>query len=188
MVNKAVCFAASIASDTLQNRIKEEEHCLGRRLLAYGLKTVYGIDLSQVTIEKTEQGKPILLGCENVHFNISHSGGAAICALGPVSLGVDLQIHEKRNFTSIQRKMMTENEIAKMKSSSEPEKYFYDCWVKKEAYTKWKGCGITIDLRREMKDAYFVKLPVSGAFSAVLCLPCRLPIEFYEVSNRILDT
>lgn len=87
-------------------------------------------------------GKPYLVGCPDFHFNLSHSGLWAVCAVADVPVGVDLQQERpvspklSRKFTSAEQQALASAPLEQWASS------FFDLWVEKEAYTKCIGRGL----------------------------------------------
>lgn len=127
-----------------------QEHELGMRLLRFGLEKEYGIKTdsgSDLSILKGEHGKPCLKAFPHIHYNISHTEGLVICALGEMPLGLDVEkIHSFKS--NICRKVLSEKEQEFMETLSEEKKqeYFFRYWTLKESYVKAIGCGITIPL------------------------------------------
>ncbi len=93
---------------------------------------------SPLVQERTPGGKPVLSGYPNCHFNLSHSGEWAVCALSDTPVGVDIQQHRAvparvvRRFTAEEQHWLEQH-----------PKDFFDLWVKKEAFLKAIGTGLT---------------------------------------------
>ena len=81
---------------------KNRESICGRLLLLRGLQELgYDqlfpknkdpeqlLEALAASLEKGPYGKPYLTGYPEIHFNISHSGGWAVCALASMPCGVD---------------------------------------------------------------------------------------------------
>ena len=113
----------SIAADHLA-RLAISKHC--------------GVPMESIRFARTEDGKPYALDLD-VHFNISHSGSLAVCAVSDKPVGIDVQIMRplKANLT---RKVCTPDECAYV---GEDLERFYRVWCSKEAYFKRLGTGIT---------------------------------------------
>ena len=58
-------------------------------LLARLLAAEYGLP-GLPELARREGGKPFFPGRPDLHFNVSHSGGLALCGVGSASLGVDI--------------------------------------------------------------------------------------------------
>ena len=113
----------SIAADHLA-RLAISEHC--------------GVPMESIRFARTEDGKPYAVGLD-VHFNISHSGSLAACAVSDKPVGIDVQIMRPLK-TNLTRKVCTPEECAYVGDNLER---FYQVWCTKEAYFKWLGTGIT---------------------------------------------
>lgn len=121
------------------------------------LRTLLGRYLSQpadaVTFAYSEQGKPSL-----VHpplggpfaFNLSHSGGSAVCAIGAFdTVGVDIEaIKESRDLLPIARRFFSEAERQQLMALPVEDqcRAFYQCWASKEALLKAWGTGLVTPL------------------------------------------
>ena len=66
------------------------EHGLALRLLALALERELGIH-PLPEIRRAAGGKPYFPSCPSLHFNLSHSRGAAVCALHSLPVGVDVE-------------------------------------------------------------------------------------------------
>lgn len=67
-----------------------EQHAAAYSLL-YAAAAFCGYDADTLEIAKTEEGKPYFKGDRVPFFSLSHSGGYAVCAIGDIPLGVDLE-------------------------------------------------------------------------------------------------
>ena len=82
--------------------------------------------------------------------SLSHSGGLAASACGPVGvrLGVDLELHRPRRIQSIARFAYAPDEAAWVASKQAGgERLFYGLWVAKEAMAKALGISLVEALR-----------------------------------------
>ena len=77
-------------SDSVRE-VNEQEHRLGRELLAMALYELYDLRLQPEDISATEKGKPFLPAYPTVHFNISHCDGLVACAVDDSPVGVDAE-------------------------------------------------------------------------------------------------
>ncbi|MGI6011689.1 MAG: 4'-phosphopantetheinyl transferase family protein [Ruminococcus sp.] len=147
---------------------KGEEHEAGRRLLKAGLKEQFGVEVREEEIGRSGKGKPYLKKQPGIFFNISHSGEFAVCALAHAPLGVDIERHREIRFERVGRKFLTEEEWKIWEKSSDAQRYFFDQWVKREAYLKWKGTGIDRDLRTLEFDGFGEFFPLADNYSAAV--------------------
>jgi 4'-phosphopantetheinyl transferase len=104
-----------------------------------------GLAPERIEFTTTGNGKPALVGGE-VRFNVSHSGGLALVAVGrDVELGVDVeQVREREGHLDMARRFFTQREVARVNSLEA----FYHVWVRKEAFLKALGLGLSHGLER----------------------------------------
>jgi len=132
------------------------QHISDRFILARAaLRALLGRYLSvspeHLEFEYGPQGKPLVtLPKTGLEFNLSHSGAFAAYAFTMArEVGIDIeQIRPMRDCEAIARRFFGESECADLFSLPEPERTaaFYRCWVRKEAYIKALGGGLSIPL------------------------------------------
>ncbi len=111
------------------------------RLLCFALKSTYGIEPSPEDWAKGEFGKPYLKSFSGVHFNISHSGNMAMCALHSGRVGADIEL--ARPFEhGLEKRIMSDSERQVFQECDEKVKFFYQIWTLKESYLKYTGRGL----------------------------------------------
>lgn len=126
-------------------------------LLQEIVKNELGIEPSELTIAKGEQGKPYVEGCESFFFNISHSGDKVAIAYGDSPVGVDLEYIRcgkndlkvaKRCFKEEEYRFITDEcwELDAAGNSHSVEERFFMVWTMKEAYLKYNGTGISVPM------------------------------------------
>lgn len=102
------------------------------------LRIALGEKCSQT--EKNEFGKPHIRGCEDLHYNLSHSGRYVVLAWGDSEVGVDVQQHRDHvNLQAFAKRYFTSEEQAYVR---EDPRRFYEIWTKKESYVKYTGEGL----------------------------------------------
>lgn len=79
------------------------------------------------------------------HFNISHSGELALCALGyERKVGIDVEkLKEIKRLESMMDRCLSSQEQKQVKSYKNPLEAFLTCWTCKEAYLKAIGLGLS---------------------------------------------
>lgn len=92
-------------------------------------------------------GKPYFPGEPELHFNVSHSGGLALCGAGEAPLGVDVEVLRPRR-PGLARYVCSEAESAWLERQGGDWGAFYTLWTLKEARVKCTGEG----LRRPPRD------------------------------------
>lgn len=89
-------------------------------------------------------GKPKLAHEANVHFNLSHSGTIALCAMANESVGADVQeLHA--NDAGIARICYTAAEQRWIAAQDDADWAFTRLWARKESYLKLLGTGLSKD-------------------------------------------
>lgn len=122
-------------------RVKQPER-RGEPLCAYAL---LGLALSErygwrtlPELAVTERGRPFFPGAPEVHFSLSHTGGAALAAVSDRPVGVDVERLRPVRAAALRR---TEG------AASETE--FFQSWVRREARCKLRGVGVGTMLHGE---------------------------------------
>ena len=115
-------------------------------LLMEGLQKEYGITEPPV-FEYLEGGKPIIKGHHEIHFNFSHSGNVALCAIANQPVGADIEMPRKIT-PSLVSYTMNEEERAIIASEPDQIMTFLSFWTQKEAVLKLTGEGIRSDLKK----------------------------------------
>ena len=123
---------------------KDRALSLGAGLLAaHALRSCGARDLSMGT---GEFGKPYLEQHPNIHFNLSHSGKAVLCAVADQAVGVDVEeLHPYDE--GLARRCYSPDELAWMNSQPNASIAFTRLWVRKESYLKLLGTGLQDCLR-----------------------------------------
>lgn len=178
---KAVIYCTEITeTDQKQNM----QHMIGERLLEEGLKELYGLDLKLEPRAREAHGKPFLALQPQIHYNISHSGKYAVCAIGNRELGVDIQEEKEADFARMLRRMVPEKQREEILKSENPAKEFYHQWVLREAYIKWTGEGLARDMKKiNLEEGWYQKFFVGEGYQAALyaALPMEIEIRFRPI-------
>jgi 4'-phosphopantetheinyl transferase len=92
------------------------------------------------SVRRNENNKPVI---DNWHpFNISHSGDWVVFCYGDDWVGIDIEKREAGDYHEI-LKCFHPEEQQFINASADKQKSFYNIWVKKEAFLKASGTGIT---------------------------------------------
>jgi len=121
----------------------------------------------QINIKKAAHGKPYLVDCPSLAFNLSHAANSlAIAVALDCQLGVDIERCKPRNNLSLLvDKCFADVEATYWHQLPESEKTvaFYSFWTKKEAFVKATGRGIALGLKSCVIDPsnpnLFLNLP-----------------------------
>lgn len=127
-------------------------------LLLHGLGQ-QGFHPGDVLYQYEEDGKPYLTGRPERHFNISHSGELAICAISSCRIGCDVeQVTTWRR--EVARRFFAEKEykrILAQASDRERQDLFFRLWTMKESFVKGIGKGLRLEL-----DSFCINLDDNG--------------------------
>ncbi len=147
-----------------QERSRELHRC-GEKLLDEMLAVV---GVTAPIIEHGKRGKPYLKSFPHITFNLSHSGRAALCAVGinAGEIGVDLEYIDRGEdkelhlysreaaYERIAKELFSAREIEQIGSSPDSAAEFFKIWTAHEAYSKFTGDGISQLFRDKGCDEY----------------------------------
>lgn len=117
-------------------------------LLKDGLREHYGIS-EEIEFEFLDNGKPILKGFPNIHFNLSHCKKGVLCVISDSPIACDIEEIQVNIDTELVNYIFTPLEAHTILASPEPCLEFTKHWTVKEAIYKLGHNGIvntTIDL------------------------------------------
>jgi 4'-phosphopantetheinyl transferase len=126
-------------------------HGVLRSILGSYLNTGPG----QLQLCRGENGKPRLLdssGGDEIHFNLSHSDGAALFAFAlDREVGVDIEcVREVPEMDQIAEQCFSakENELLRSLPRGQKKDFFFSVWTCREAFLKALGHGLLRPLQR----------------------------------------
>lgn len=123
---------------------------VGRARLRQLLGRYLGKDPAAIEFRYGQAGKPELAGhCPP--FNVSHSDGLALIAIGgPGRVGVDIERIRPRGEADSFGSFFAPAEVAALLALPRElrERAFFACWTRKEAYIKGRGDGLGFGLDR----------------------------------------
>ena len=119
---------------------------MAAELLLFHALTESGIDPRSVSVCETEDGKPYLEGVRDFHFNLSHSGSLAVCAVSSLPVGCDVQ-----KITDVKLELarrFTPEEYGKITAltGDMARDLLFRFWTAKESYIKAVGTGFRTSL------------------------------------------
>lgn len=98
-----------------------------------------GKDSREFRLATSPEGKPAFENAENLHFNVSHSGGEVVAAFSGSPIGIDIESSGRcRNFSEIARRFFHPGEAETIAVESD----FLRVWTAKEAMLKLSGTGL----------------------------------------------
>lgn len=146
---------------------------IGRAVLRDLLSGYADTPVADITIEAGPWGKPYVPG-SSLRFSVSHSGRQILIGVTRgVELGVDVELIRPfadsegichRYFGPHERRHVA----AAAADGGGSRRAFFECWVRKEAYLKMLGYGLSDDLQRidtlwvarDLLVPYFADLPL----------------------------
>ncbi len=106
-----------------------------------------GIPKENQELIRNQYGKPTLKQYSDIHFNISHCKGLAMCVITDSEIGADVE--NIRHFPErVMKRCFTEREIQYVLNNETPEKAFFQLWTLKESYVKAIGIGISYPMKK----------------------------------------
>ncbi len=122
----------------------------GELLVRSAIRQRLGLKNDDIKFSKNHFGKPFLTGSENFHFNISHSGELAICAISPYEIGCDCEFMDQENKFDDIRSVFSESELLSIDSLSGMDRTMkcYEIWTVKESFIKCTGYGLSEDISK----------------------------------------
>jgi 4'-phosphopantetheinyl transferase len=143
-----------------QFRRHKHRFVLGRSSLRRLLARYLGAEASALRFRHGKHGKPALERSQNsksLDFNLAHSHGLAVLAITKgVPVGVDIEYHHRRLIErDLAGRFFSTSEVDALKAlpPGDWQQGFLNCWVRKEAYLKARGEGLSFPL-----DAFTVSL------------------------------
>lgn len=115
-------------------------------LLKYALEKEFYIHISEFW-KTGKYGKPYFENNNDIEFNISHCDIGAVCLVCKKKCGIDIQ-----NISDISEDIMhmvcSKDELNEIKESKNPQQKSCFFWTLKEAYGKYRGEGLTDDIKK----------------------------------------
>jgi 4'-phosphopantetheinyl transferase len=103
-----------------------------------------------LAIQKTAKGKPFLPEYPSIRFNLTHSHGRALIAVGKdQEVGVDLEkTRPEVDVISLARRFLSDRDVAFIEHGEPARRHerFLQAWVAREAVCKAIGTGMTFPL------------------------------------------
>ena len=116
------------------------------------------VDSSALRFDIEAHGKPYLVDNKELQFNLSHSGDFALLAVSKgAAVGVDIErTREKIDCQAIAKRFFSKDEFECVDSLKGLQQVdaFYRCWVKKEAFAKAVGWGVSFPLAEFTVDVH----------------------------------
>lgn len=151
--------------------------------------------MESAVIIRDSKGKPYFQDL-GVHFSVSHSGHWWSCLMSGEPVGLDIEVlRERENFLKIAERFFTKEESEFVEQNGIES--FFEIWVRKEAYIKYVGTGISEGLSsfavvkdskflnhikqsfqgNEKKEGYLKSIEISPELKAAFCTENQKVIE-----------
>ena len=114
-------------------------------LLAYAVFRRWGLT-ALPELARAEQGKPFFPAFPDYHFNLSHSGTFALCAVDEFPVGTDMETIRPHHPKLAQR-ICSAAELAWLEEQVDKLSALCQLWTGKEALGKYHGTALTTPLR-----------------------------------------
>lgn len=114
-------------------------------LLAHAAVEVWGLHRLPAII-RLSAGKPVFRCQPELHFNLSHSGSFALCALSDEPVGVDIEAVRPRR-EGLARRILSPGEFAWYEGHGASAEALLTLWTRKEALCKRSGQGLSFPVR-----------------------------------------
>lgn len=128
---------------------KEKRRSLGAAFALNAALSRHGLCEKDMEYILGTQGKPVFCDYPELHFSLSHSGDYAICSLGELELGCDIE-RMRPDKMRVADCFYTEEEKAwlyQAKGAEEQESRLFRLWTMKESFLKVTGRGMSLSLR-----------------------------------------
>lgn len=103
-------------------------------------------NINEPIFKTGKYGKAYISNCENIHFNLSHSGKLVACAISDREVGVDIEFNDPTIDLNIAKHYFYNSEYKSIMNSQNPSDEFFKFWVLKESYMKYTGLGFNLPL------------------------------------------
>ena len=119
----------------------DRKRCVRAYMLLWeGLQREYGYTDTPV-FDFGPHGKPFLPDLPDVHFSLSHTGNAVLCALDDRPIGIDIEMLRTRGMDHLLSILSPEEHEAVLQDP-QPEYRFLEFWTRKESFLKFTGQGL----------------------------------------------
>lgn len=121
------------------------------------------IGVTEVRLAFGEKQKPYLPDTPHIHFNLSHSGRYALCALSDVPVGCDIeQVREENPRIAVRFSAAEYADITAQPTPERQRDFFFRYWTLKESYMKAVGLGLYLPLDSFAIDLSGERIRVTG--------------------------
>ena len=176
-------------------------------LIRYILNTLFELSNQNISFDYTHYGKPLLHKQPHIHFNSSHSGHWAVCAVDKNPIGIDVEKIQPIDL-DIAEQYFSKQESQQLFSLPHNRQldFFYELWTLKESFLKYKGKGLSIPLnsftinqnnngnisitteKGAIKNTYFKQYNLEKNYKMTLCTTNQFINELILIEHDELVT
>lgn len=143
---------------------KNDNRYAGYTLARKMISEYLSVPESDIVFSVDKNGKPYAVGLD-VHFNISHSDGIAVCAVNDTPVGIDIE-----KIRDIDLKIVNRVCTAEQAEYIGDSVYkFFEVWTAKEAYVKCTGEGLK-NLKADISNGNFKKIDIADGYVCTVCI------------------
>lgn len=140
--------------DAFKSQDARLQYLAGRGLVRTTLSRYRDIAPEQWRFLANRHDRPFVdpeLGIADLHFNLSHTHGLVVCAVGAIEeIGVDVERRDRDvGLDELAPVVLAPAELkrfAKLPLAARPE-FFFARWTLKEAYVKARGMGLSLPVK-----------------------------------------
>ncbi|MCM1252560.1 MAG: 4'-phosphopantetheinyl transferase superfamily protein [Clostridium sp.] len=128
---------------------KDKNRSLGAALSLNTALKAYGLEERSMEYDLGKYGKPVLRYYPKLHFSLSHSGDYAICSIGEVPIGNDIE-WVRGGKERLAERFFAPEELAWIRSADsvrQQEERMFRIWTMKESFLKVTGLGMSLPLK-----------------------------------------
>ena len=178
---RAFCRRAGIDFSAIWDDRDLAAHAAGRYLLSCAWGETFS-NAPMPPITQIGEGKPAIANDVSFHWNISHAGNLAVCAVASVPVGVDVEEIVPVDADLWQRLPDAEQDWCRGESAA-----FFTLWTAKESLVKSRGEGLSALLalpplvrcgrvRHRVGDRQWRPVDIDSAYAAAVAA-AELPPE-----------
>ena len=121
--------------------LPDRKRCVRAYMLLWkGLREEYGQNEAPV-FDFGPNEKPVLRFSPEIHFSLSHTGNAVLCALDHRPVGADIEMIRSQDLRHL-LSVFNEQEQEEIMQAEQPKLRFTELWTRKESYLKLTGQGL----------------------------------------------
>lgn len=136
-------------------------------LLTRAVKTVWGMDSLPETV-RAEGGKPYFKDFPDRHFNLSHSGQFALCALSDAPVGADIEAVRPRK-EGLPAYTFRGSDYERWLTLGGDWEAFCTLWTEVESVIKYTGEGLKAYRRAQLPDGCVLTNLSGDGWKAAVC-------------------